>query len=52
MSVNPAHGSIAQEAPKDHETPLDDTLAKVERIPYWGMAAPGDEAWLPPTTRP
>jgi len=26
-------------------------LAKVERIPYWGMSGPGNEAWLPPATR-
>jgi hypothetical protein len=26
-------------------------LAKVERIPYWGMSNPGDEAWIPEGAR-
>ena len=26
-------------------------LAKCERIPYWQMSRPGDEAWLPPRVR-
>jgi hypothetical protein len=26
-------------------------LAKVERIPYWGMSGPGKEEWLPEGTR-
>jgi hypothetical protein len=26
-------------------------LAKCERIPYWQMSKPGDEAWLPPRVR-
>jgi hypothetical protein len=26
-------------------------LAKCERIPYWQMSKPGDEAWLPPRLR-
>jgi hypothetical protein len=26
-------------------------LAKCERIPYWQMSRPGDEAWLPPSVR-
>jgi hypothetical protein len=26
-------------------------LAKCERVPYWQMSRPGDEAWLPPRVR-
>ena len=26
-------------------------LAQCERIPYWQMSKPGDEAWLPPSVR-